>query len=91
MNSNKVNHGMKESKPKKGKKELMKECVREWCEDTTSHGFKNMVKTDSWVIRIIWVILIIASMGYCIYSNSIWLIFPFIILKILLWVSNFFK
>ncbi|CAF1056474.1 unnamed protein product [Brachionus calyciflorus] len=47
---------------------LLKDCVREWCENTTSHGFANMVRTDSWIIRIIWLILVIIFMGYCIYT-----------------------
>ena len=74
MNSNNATHGKESQKTKtKTEKEkqlnkLMKECVKEWCEDTTSHGFKNMVKTDSWLIRITWIILIIASMSYCVYS-----------------------
>ena len=49
-------------------KQLMKDCIKEWCSDTTSHGFSNMVKTDSWAIRIAWIVLVVLSMGYCIYS-----------------------
>ena len=65
MNSKNANHKKEKQKQLNS---LMKECVKEWCEDTTSHGFKNMVKTDSWLIRITWIILIIASMSYCVYS-----------------------
>ena len=50
-------------------KKLFKRSVKEWCENTTSHGFSNMIRTDSWIVRIVWLILIFAFMGYCIFSN----------------------
>ena len=45
------------------------EYLKEWCDDTTSHGFKNIVKTDSWMIRIAWILLVIGSMSYCMLSK----------------------
>ncbi|CAF0821207.1 unnamed protein product [Brachionus calyciflorus] len=54
-------------------KKQIKECVREWCENTTSHGFSNMVKTDSNLIRVSWVVLVLCFSSYCLYTviNSI--------------------
>ena len=49
---------------------ILEDSVKRWCEDTTSQGFSNLVKTDNWIIRIIWIILIILSMGYCVYSKN---------------------
>ena len=60
---------VEKDKKEKELNSLMKECIKDWCEDTTSHGFSNMVKTDSWIIRITWIILIIVSMAYCMYSK----------------------
>ncbi|RNA20730.1 FMRFamide-activated amiloride-sensitive sodium channel isoform X1, partial [Brachionus plicatilis] len=45
--------------------ELLKKCVKEWCENTSSHGFSNMIRTDSWIIRIVWIILVLLFIGYC--------------------------
>ena len=45
------------------------EYLKEWCDDTTSHGFKNIVKTDSWIIRIAWILLVLGSMSYCMLSK----------------------
>jgi hypothetical protein len=49
---------------------LLEDCVKEWCEHTTSHGFSNMVRTDSWIVRLTWIFLVLISFGYCIYSNT---------------------
>ncbi|RNA09553.1 FMRFamide-activated amiloride-sensitive sodium channel isoform X1 [Brachionus plicatilis] len=48
--------------------EPLKKCILEWCENTSSHGFSNMVRTDSWIIRIVWLILVLLFIGYCIFS-----------------------
>ncbi len=48
----------------------LKACLHEWCNDTTLHGFVNIVKTDSIIIRLIWIVLIITCLAYCIYSNN---------------------
>lgn len=59
---------IKNLRNKKNIKKVIKECVIDWCENTTSHGFSNLVRTDSWPIRILWLIIVIISMGYCFYS-----------------------
>ncbi|RNA37541.1 FMRFamide-activated amiloride-sensitive sodium channel isoform X1 [Brachionus plicatilis] len=48
--------------------ELLKKCVKEWCENTSSHGFSNLIRTDSWIIRIVWLILVLLFIGYCSYT-----------------------
>ena len=52
-------------------KSELKKTAKEWCIDTTSHGFSNVVKADSWTIRIGWILVIIAFTGYCFYSEKI--------------------
>ena len=47
----------------------LKDYLREWCEDTTSHGFLNLVKTKNWISRIIWIILIVWGITYSLLSN----------------------
>ena len=47
----------------------LKECLKEWCMGTTSHGFSNMVKADIRVIRISWVFLVVILTTYCFYSK----------------------
>jgi hypothetical protein len=39
--------------------------------NTSAHGFKNAYKTTSYVIRVIWIILIIASFSYISYCKFI--------------------
>jgi hypothetical protein len=68
--NNKLLKIIEKEKQKQKLNTILEDCVKRWCEDTTSHGFSNMVKTDSWIIRIIWIILIILSMGYCVYSKN---------------------
>ena len=46
----------------------LKGCLSEWCEDTTSHGFLNVVKTKNWISRIIWILLIVAGIAYSLLS-----------------------
>lgn len=60
---------LKEEQDAKEAKEWRK-IVREWCEDTTSHGFSNIIKTNSWFIRLCWIFILFFSIGYCFYSKS---------------------
>ena len=53
------------------KENSIKEIARVWCEDTTWHGFKNVVKNDSWIMKILWIAVLIGSTGFCVYSESI--------------------
>ena len=43
----------------------------EFCEDTTAHGLRNIVKTDSWLFRILWVFLFVIAVLYCGYCNNL--------------------
>ncbi|RNA31126.1 FMRFamide-activated amiloride-sensitive sodium channel isoform X1, partial [Brachionus plicatilis] len=47
---------------------LMKKCVKEWLENSSSHGFSNMIRADSWMIKIVWLILVFIFMAYCIFT-----------------------
>lgn len=58
----------KKAQEEEALKKLFRECFKEWCENTTSHGFGNIVRTDSWFLRFVWMLLIILFSGYCIYS-----------------------
>ena len=56
---------------KKTLNDKLKKCSVDFCEDTSTHGLGNIVKTDSWVIRIIWIVLVLAGTVYCTYCNLI--------------------
>ena len=49
--------------------------VREWCEVTTSHGFSNIVKSKSWISKIIWILFVFAGITYCFISISFFFVF----------------
>ena len=55
----------KESKTKKEIIDITIECY----ENTTIHGFRNIIKADNIIIRLVWVIILIAGIGYSVYSN----------------------
>ena len=42
----------------------------EFCRKTSAHGIINLFKATNWVIRVIWISLIIAFAGYCTYSKT---------------------
>ena len=50
-------------------KKDLKGCLKEWCMDTTSHGFSNMVKADNWITRLAWLFLVITLTAYCFFSK----------------------
>ena len=54
--------------------------IREWCLDTTSHGFSNIVKSKYWIAKIVWILFVIGGISYCFYSNKIALFYNFLIL-----------
>jgi hypothetical protein len=41
----------------------------EWCLDTSTHGFSNVIKADNWILKIIWIILILAATAGCLYCK----------------------
>ena len=67
--NNQITGASEVQKNKQNLNKILEDCVKQWCQDTTSHGFSNIVRTDSWLIKISWTLLVLASMGYCIYSN----------------------
>lgn len=46
---------------------LMKDTLIEWCQDTTSHGCLNIVKANNILLRLIWIVCLLASIGFCFY------------------------
>lgn len=56
-------------KGRKNLSEKFKKCSVEFCEDTSTHGLNNIVKTDSWIIRIVWILLVLTGTGYCTYCK----------------------
>lgn len=48
----------------------LKECLRDWCETTTAHGFIHLIRPISLIKRLIWVLLIIITNCYCLYSKK---------------------
>ncbi|CAF0708689.1 unnamed protein product [Brachionus calyciflorus] len=61
---------LKTKKPKHARK-LIKEKLLYWSSNTTSHGIPNIVRLDSKVLKITWLICFLASLGYCIYTIGI--------------------
>lgn len=43
--------------------------IAQWLDGFTMHGFANINRTDSNIIKVIWAILIVGLIGYCIYCN----------------------
>ena len=54
-------------------KKNYKRIVREWAVNSTSHGLPKIMRTHNRLIRVLWVILFLASSTYCFYTivNSI--------------------
>jgi len=51
------------------KKKQIKECTYTCFAETTAHGLPNIVKNDSWFLKVTWLILFLGGLGYCIYSK----------------------
>ena len=47
----------------------IKEEIKSFCTDSTAHGLGNIAKTDSFLFRIIWIILVILAFSYCSYCE----------------------
>lgn len=41
----------------------------EWCLDTSTHGLPNVIKADNWILKIIWIILILTAVAGCLYCK----------------------
>lgn len=72
--SKKLNDSLSEKKEKEKEKKstfrIYLETLRECCSNSTSHGIPNIARTESWVIRIFWLILLIGAAVasvYCIF------------------------
>ena len=51
-----------ESKSKK-----IKETIKSIIEDSTIHGIPRLVKPNSWISKIAWILFFIGSISYCLY------------------------
>ena len=55
--------------PKFRLSEKLKICSTDFCLDCTGHGLANIVKTDSWILKICWLVLVSAGTAYSTYCN----------------------
>jgi hypothetical protein len=51
------------------KSQKIKEAIKEFCLDTTAHGFANIVKTDLIIIKLIWSVIVVVAFNYCAYRK----------------------
>ena len=49
-------------------KHIIKNVISEWCLSSTSHGLPNIIRADSIILKIIWIICFTASLFACLYS-----------------------
>lgn len=49
----------------------LKECSKEFCDVTSTHGLVNISKSDIQTIRIVWVLLVLTAAVYCTYCKFI--------------------
>jgi hypothetical protein len=54
------------------KSQKIKETIKEFCLDTTAHGFANIVKTDLIIIKLFWSVIVIVAFNYCAYRINIY-------------------
>lgn len=48
---------------------LFREAITDWISSTTAHGFPNLVRPTRLWRKLVWALLIIAVIGYVIYSK----------------------
>ncbi|RNA17960.1 acid-sensing ion channel 1-like [Brachionus plicatilis] len=68
-------------------KKKIRECILDWCENTTNHGFSNIVKADTILLRLFWVVILVLFSTYC-FSNIVISITKFLAHEVV--VSNQF-
>ena len=49
-------------------KEFCKELLKEFAENSTTHGLGNIYRAKSKLIRVLWILCFLASCGYCFYQ-----------------------
>lgn len=59
----------KKRKEMSTKSQKIKEAIKEFCLDTTAHGFANIVKTDLIIIKLIWSVIVVLAFNYCAYRK----------------------
>lgn len=51
--------------------ETYKDIVEEWSEVTTIHGCYEISKARSWIVKLMWAVLLLVSIIVCIYCKVI--------------------
>ncbi len=44
----------------------LKIILANWCRNSTSHGLPNIIESDDWPLKIMWILFTLASAGYCV-------------------------
>lgn len=47
---------------------IVRRNVHDWCEQTSSHGFSNIARTNSLIVKLIWISMIVFFTVYCFIS-----------------------
>ena len=63
---------------------LLEKCLKDWCEETTSHGFFNIIKTKNWISKIFWILIVITGISYSFQCNNYSILLFFFIFKLLI-------
>jgi hypothetical protein len=54
---------------------LIRECISQWALNSKGHGIANIARSKSRLLRLIWLLAFLASLGYCFYQISLTLIY----------------
>ena len=47
---------------------LVKKCIKQWCDYCTWSGINNMIRTEKKSVFVIWLLLYLASLTYCLFN-----------------------
>lgn len=61
--------GEKSKVERKTVKSILKDSLIEVCSNTTAHAIPNIFRTENWIVRIYWLLLLIAATGGSLYCN----------------------
>ncbi len=53
------------------KRKKLANTIKEWAEGTTPHGLANIFVNRNIILKVIWLISLMASMGYCIQQTLV--------------------
>ena len=46
----------------------VKKCIKQWCDYCTWSGINNMIRTEKKSVFVIWLLLYLASLTYCLFN-----------------------